>query len=286
MKRTDHIENIVSHLDQKANTLLENGFGSEDLLLSLDEEDMYNIETVMSASSNRELNKYLLKYSGFGQYLSLLEIMATGLENGMFPQSSIPLGSPSPLANLTLNTSFVRELISEEGPCFALGHVEEEGEVKGCFALKPEKVLPQASTQQGFCFGQSVLAFKDIPVFHFAFEFYDDETFNGLVTTDNPVVQSVLETIIKTQDHFFLVFNSDSSLIAFKHGSTSRTLIDIESNYEKFKDTECSTDDYEEAVQWFAKNPHPEGQIMKWVCRDNIDYLDLSTDRFDLNPKS
>jgi hypothetical protein len=41
---------------------------------------------------------------------------------------------------------------------------------------------------------------------------------------------------------------------------------------------------YELARCAFEASPEPEGVLLNWVCRDNIDYLDLSEDRLDLTP--
>jgi hypothetical protein len=41
---------------------------------------------------------------------------------------------------------------------------------------------------------------------------------------------------------------------------------------------------YHRALTSFADNPEPEGILLHWVCRDNIDYLDLTTDRLELTP--
>jgi hypothetical protein len=40
----------------------------------------------------------------------------------------------------------------------------------------------------------------------------------------------------------------------------------------------------EQAVSAFRKNPNPPGVLLDWVCRDNVEFLDLASDRLDLNP--
>jgi hypothetical protein len=34
----------------------------------------------------------------------------------------------------------------------------------------------------------------------------------------------------------------------------------------------------------FEKNPQPAGTLLNWVCRDNVEYLDLTKDRLELTP--
>ena len=41
---------------------------------------------------------------------------------------------------------------------------------------------------------------------------------------------------------------------------------------------------YDLACLSFAGNPGPPGALLNWVCRDRTEYLDLSTDRLELNP--
>jgi hypothetical protein len=34
----------------------------------------------------------------------------------------------------------------------------------------------------------------------------------------------------------------------------------------------------------FRRRPYPAGQVLNWVCRENIEYLDLTQDRLEMNP--
>ena len=88
------------------------------------------------------------------------------------------------LPRLTLNELFVQDLMAANPPCFALGYVEERGSISGFLALRPGKPIPSSSTQQGFCFGHSVLGLDNNPVLHFAFEFYGYATYHGLVNPE------------------------------------------------------------------------------------------------------
>lgn len=108
------------------------------------------------------------------------------------------------LPTLRVNELFIRDLMGAKPPCFAMGFVEEHGELSGFIALRPEKPIPNQVTQQGMNFGHSVLGSSKHKVLHFGFEFYSHETFHGLVPAGNPVIQSVISTMLDTQDYFFL----------------------------------------------------------------------------------
>ena len=41
---------------------------------------------------------------------------------------------------------------------------------------------------------------------------------------------------------------------------------------------------YQRALARFRRHPDPPGQVLNWVCRDNVDYLDLTQDRLEMNP--
>ena len=51
---------------------------------------------------------------------------------------------------------------------------------------------------------------------HFGFEFYGHATYHGLVPVGNPIIQSVIETMLETQDYFFFAINPDQTVTAFR----------------------------------------------------------------------
>ena len=190
------------------------------------------------------------------------------------------------LPRLTLNELLIHDLMAADSPCFALGYVEERGEICGFIALRPDEPIPSSSTQKGFRFGHSVLECDDSYVLHFAFDFYGHATYHGLVAPGNPIVQSVLSTMIETEDYFFFAINPDQTVTAFRSQLECSDLTALKTNRDQFKDVSCSPEQYERSYKFFEKNPDPPGRIMEWVCRNNWDYLDLKQYRLELNPRS
>ena len=43
---------------------------------------------------------------------------------------------------------------------------------------------------------------------------------------------------------------------------------------------------YQQALSQFQKRSFPPGQLLTWVCRDNVGYLDITTDRLEMTPTS
>ncbi len=189
------------------------------------------------------------------------------------------------LPKLILNELFVRDLMAATPPSFALGYVEERGSISGFLALRPEVTIPSTSTRQGFRFGHSVLGLGRSPILHFAFEFYGHATYNSLVNPGNPIVQSVLSTMIDTEDYFFFAINPDQTVTAFRSKLEHADLAGLKTNQKHFKEASCTTEQYESAFNAFSKKPDPPGIVMTWVCRDNPEYLDLTEHRLELNPR-
>ena len=187
------------------------------------------------------------------------------------------------LPKLTLNKLFITDLMKATPPCFAMGYVEVNGSISGFLAIRPGKPIPTDSTNQGFRFGHSVLGFNNAPVLQFIFDFYDHECYHALVN-HNPLVQAVLSTMIKNKDYFFFAINTDQSVISFRSHLEEPDLAGLRTNQENFNKVTCLPEQYEKACQAFAKNPQPPGQILEWVCRDDLDYLDLTHHRLELDP--
>jgi len=189
------------------------------------------------------------------------------------------------LPKLTLNRLFVDDLMAAKTPCFALGYVEARQSISGFLALRPDRTIPSASTDQGFCFGHCVLGLGGSPVLQFTFEFYNHARYHALVNPGNPIVQAVLSTMIETEDYFFFAINPDQTVTAFRSHLESSDLVGLRTNLERFGRVTCMPAQYEKVCEAFAKNPQPPGRIMEWVCRGNPDYLDLTQHRVELNPR-
>ena len=61
-------------------------------------------------------------------------------------------------------------------------------------------------------------------------------------------------------------------------------LAGLKTNFPQIKEAQTTDTQYQKALSTFSKNPEPSAEPMNWVCRDDIDYLDLTSNRLDLNP--
>ncbi|HEY1015651.1 MAG TPA: hypothetical protein VGE07_23275 [Herpetosiphonaceae bacterium] len=187
-------------------------------------------------------------------------------------------------SSLTLNRLFVADLLAASAPCFALGLAEVEGQVTGCMVMRPAVPIPAASTNQGFRFGHRVLGRPETPVFNFIFHFYGHQTYHGLVPPSSPIVQAVLRRMLTTQDYLFFALNPDQTATSFRSELGDSNIAGLTTTFAQFGTGVIATDDYEQTVTAFTRQPDPPGLVVPWVCRDNPAYLDLTSERFDLNP--
>lgn len=116
---------------------------------------------------------------------------------------------------LTVNRQFMSDFLAAQPPCFALGLVEERDQQTGFLALRPERDIPSRITKAGIRFGHSLLGTAAFEVVHFAFEFYGFATYNVLVNPSNPLVRTVLTTMVENGDYFFFAV-SQGAATAFR----------------------------------------------------------------------
>ncbi len=188
------------------------------------------------------------------------------------------------LSTLTVNRSFIREFIDADTPCFALGMVEEQGRQCGLLALRPEEEIPSKVSDGGFNFGHALFGSAAFEVIHFVFEFCGFQTYNVLINSNNPLVQAVLNRMITDGDYFFFALEASGRVTTFRAEIGQETFSQVKANLARIEQSTTTEAQYHRALSSFAENPEPEGILLHWVCRDNLDYLDLTTDRLELTP--
>jgi hypothetical protein len=119
---------------------------------------------------------------------------------------------------------------------------------------------------------------------HFAFEFYGFGTYNVLVNPNNHLVQTVLTTMVESGDYFFFAMNPNQSVTAFRSEIGRDDLAGLKSNLRRIQCSTTTDAQYQRALAQFRRRPDPPGQVLSWVCRDNVDYLDFTRDRLEMNP--
>jgi hypothetical protein len=188
------------------------------------------------------------------------------------------------LPKLAIHRQFIDDFIVEETPCFALSMIEERKQKLGLMALRPGQVIPPEITEPGFNFGHSLLGNAHFEVVHFAFEFYGFATYNVLINPNNPLVRAVLDTMIGSGEYFVLVIGVNQGVTAFRSQIGQQDLVGLTDNLVRIKNSTTSDTQYQQALNQFQKNPFPPGQLLTWVCGDNVGYLDITADRLEITP--
>jgi hypothetical protein len=182
-----------------------------------------------------------------------------------------------------MNGQFIRDFIAAESPCFALGLVEERKQPCGFLALRPAEVIPPEISAVGFNFGHALLGTAEFEVIQFAFQFYGFETYNVLVNPNNHLVKRVLIRMVESGDYFFFAI-SPQSVTAFRSEIGQKNLAGLSTNLRQIQGSTTTDAQYQRALARFRRYPDPPGQVLNWVCRDNVDYLDLTQDCLEMIP--
>ena len=190
-----------------------------------------------------------------------------------------------PLPPLTVNKGLIREFLSEDPPCFALGMIEERTRHCGFLALRPDEAIPREVSDLGFRFGHTMLGTKDFPIIQFLFRFYGFRTYTVLVNPNNPVVRTVLRTMVESGDYYFIEIGPDSTATVFRSEIGAENLAGLTTNLPMIMSATTTNEHYGTAVSLYRRKGEPEGVLLNWVCRDNMEYLDLSKDRLLMTPR-
>ncbi len=188
------------------------------------------------------------------------------------------------LPKLALNRQFMSDFITAELPCCALGMIEERNEQRGLLALRLNDTIPHEVLNKGFRFGHTLLGTSLYEVVHFAFEFYDYKVYNVLINPNDPMVQKVLDMMIESRDYFILLINKNNNVTAFRSDISEEALTVLKDNMFRIKNSMTTDLEYQRALAGFKRNPQPSGEVLNWVCRNNMAYLDINKDRLELSP--
>ena len=188
------------------------------------------------------------------------------------------------LPYLKINRLHIAQLMAEPIGCFSLGILDDGSDEVGFIVIRPADEIPIENAQNGFAFGHSVIGPEKSPVLHFAFNFYGHKTFHGLVATGNEMAKRVVRKMIQRDDYFFMVINPDERVVTFRSKGKFGDLAGLKLNQENYNDSYCDIDHYELVNTAFCSNPNPPGEVLRWVCRDNLEYLDLDLDVVQMNP--
>ena len=180
------------------------------------------------------------------------------------------------LPTLAVNGQLMRDFLDAPAPCFTLGLVEERRQPRGFLALRPAKPIPAEVSAGGFNLGHAVLGTSMYEVVQFGFQFYGFATYHVLINPSNPLVQTVLTSMVESGEYFFFAFAPNRRMTAFRTDVGQTTLSGLSANLARLQGSTTTDSQYEHALAQFRRFPSPSGPVLEWVCRDNPDYLGFS----------
>jgi hypothetical protein len=101
---------------------------------------------------------------------------------------------------------------------------------------------------------------------------------------NNPIVQTVLKTIVKEGDCFIFALGVNQSVTAFRNPLEEGDPYGLKANLPRILRSKTTEAQFQRVVLQFERKPDPPGKLLHWVCRDDESYLDLSKDRLELRP--
>jgi hypothetical protein len=189
------------------------------------------------------------------------------------------------LPTLIVNGGLMRNFLASPAPCFTLGVVEERRCLRGFLALRPAEPIPSEVTADGFELGHALLGTSRYEVVQFAFQFYGFATYHVLVNPSNSLAQTVLTSMVESGEYFFFAIAANRRMTAFRTEIGQGTLTGLIANMARIQGSTTTEHQYQQALAQFRRHPSPPGQVLEWVCHDNPDYLDLTQDRLEMNPR-
>lgn len=75
-------EQFIADINTRVNKILSKGGGDEELLMSLPEFMTTDFKSVISSSTDSEIDAYCQKYDGFCRLMKLIEDLAQEISNG------------------------------------------------------------------------------------------------------------------------------------------------------------------------------------------------------------
>lgn len=187
------------------------------------------------------------------------------------------------LSPLTVNGRFIDELLSAQTPCFALGLVEEKHRTRGFLALRLDEEIPAEVAAAGFGLGHQLLGNDDFEVARFSFDFYGFKTWHALVNPASPVVRRVLGVMVVSADYFIFTINAQGNATLFRSQFGTEDLAGLQANFPRMQHSTTSHTQYDKALAAFTREMGAD-TMLEWVCRDDMDHLDLSRQPLVLNP--
>lgn len=183
-----------------------------------------------------------------------------------------------------VNLDFMAEFQKSAAPCFALGIVEIDDHPTPVLAIKTKQPLPADVLSGEFEFGHALHGTTDTMLLQFTFQFYGHSGYQTLLNPANPMVQSVISTLVTSGQSVVLISTPGKPNSLFRAGVDHENLAGMREVLAAMPSVTTTDGRYERQVRVFKRNEASSGTMLKWVCRDNLDYLDVQKNPYMMDP--
>lgn len=183
---------------------------------------------------------------------------------------------------LTTNSRLMRDFIALTTPRCALGLLEENGAIGAFFAVCPTQTIRARDARVTFSHGHAIWGWPGREVLQFGFTFFEHFTLNVLVNPANVAVQRALTVMLARRHYFVIAIRPEHRPTVFRADLTRDSFERLTAFGRRAHCSAATETEYQDIVKQFRKKPTPQGEVLEWVCRDDVEYLDLAHNRIDM----
>jgi hypothetical protein len=171
-------------------------------------------------------------------------------------------------------------------PSCAVGLVQDDQRQYALFALRPRVQIPPHIASAGGGIGFTLLGTPPHEVIHIGFQFPKFATYHVLVNPGSPLIRSVLAALREAGDSIFFATTTGTDVRAYGAAVGQDGWQELIKHRERRLQSTTTISQYNQIVGKFRRRPEPPGQLLDWVCRDQVTYLDCSLDSWELKSRA
>src|SRR6478672_3432924 len=104
-----------------------------------------------------------------------------------------------------------------------------------------------------------------------------------LVNPNNRLVKTVLMRMVESGDYFFFAISPTRVSLRSDPKLGKKNVAGLSTNLRQIQRSTTTDTQSQRALAQFRRRPDPPGQVLNWVCRDNLSYLDLTQNRLEMD---
>lgn len=98
-------------------------------------------------------------------------------------------------------------------------------------------------------------------------------------------MRTVLASMVESGEYFFFDFAPNQRMTSFRSEIGDAPLSGLTANMARIQGSTTTEHQRNHALAQFRRHSSPPGHVLEWARRDDPDYLDLTQDRLEMNPR-